>query len=113
MKVIRSNEAIEDANSDVCKTVEYSFNDKDIDYGLATITGRYPESGCCVNLVSKELFYVLEGSLEVCCEEKNVKLQKGDSFLINNNEKYYLNSDYCKVSMTCTPAWSLDQHKIV
>ena len=62
MKIIRSDEAVQCANSEKCKTIEYSFGDKDIDLGLATITGRYPEFGFCVNLISKELIYVLEGS---------------------------------------------------
>ena len=35
MKIIRKDEAIIGANSDQCKTIEYSFGDKDIDIGLA------------------------------------------------------------------------------
>lgn len=45
MKIIKYDEAIFSADSDKCKTVEYSFGDKDIDVGLATIIGRYHESG--------------------------------------------------------------------
>ena len=62
MKVIKYGEAEAGANSENCKTLEYSFGDKDLDLGVAVITGRYPESGYCVNLISKELVYVLEGS---------------------------------------------------
>ena len=58
MQVIKKNNAIKGANSDKCKTLEYSFNDKDIDLGIATITGRYPELGYCVHTISKELIYV-------------------------------------------------------
>ena len=35
--------------------------DKDIDLGIATIRGRYPDEGYGVNLISKELIYVIEG----------------------------------------------------
>ena len=113
MKIIRNNEAIVGANSDKCKTIEYSFGDKDIDLGLATITGRYPESGFCVNLVSKELIYVLEGSGKLCFEDQTVSFSQGDAILIENNKKYYWRTDYCKVSMSCSPAWNPEQHKLV
>ena len=34
MKIIKNNDAIKGSNSDECKTIEYSFGDKDIDLGL-------------------------------------------------------------------------------
>lgn len=43
MKMIKSIDAVKGSNSEKCKTIEYSFGDKDIDLGLAIITGRYPE----------------------------------------------------------------------
>ena len=113
MKIIKSNEAIEGSNSDCCKTFEYSFDEKDIDLGLAVITGRYPESGYCVNLVSKELIYVLDGSGKLCFENEKISFQKGDAILINNNEKYYWDTTYCRVSMSCTPSWSDEQHRFI
>ena len=112
MEIIKNAEAVSGANSDKCKTIEYSFNDKDIDLGLATITGRYPEIGYCVNLVSKELIYVLDGSGKLCFKDKMIDFQTGDAILINNNEKYYWDTKYCKVSMSCAPAWNENQHKI-
>ena len=54
MKVIKYDNALKGKNSDKCKTLEYSFMDKDIDLGIATISGRYPDDGYGVNLVSKE-----------------------------------------------------------
>lgn len=110
MQIIKNENAIKGANSDKCKTLEYSFGDKDIDLGVAVITGRYPESGYCKNLVSKELIYVLEGSGTLCLENESIKFSVGDSILIDNDEKYYWDTAYCKVSMTCTPAWSEEQH---
>ena len=38
MKVIKYKSVLKGKNSDKCKTLEYSFNDKDIDLGIATIT---------------------------------------------------------------------------
>ena len=113
MKIIRNEEAIHGENSDKCKTIEYSFGDEDIDLGLATITGRYPETGYCVNLVSKELIYVLEGNGKLCFEDEIIDFKQGDAILIENNRKYYWDTEYCKVSMSCTPAWNEEQHRIV
>lgn len=112
MKVIKKDNAIGGANSDKCKTFEYSFGDNDIDLGIAIITGRYPESGYCKNIVSKELIYVLEGTGTLCFENENIKFSDGDSILIDSNEKYYWDTSYCKISMTCTPAWTEEQHII-
>lgn len=113
MKVIKSSDAMKGANSDKCQTIEYSFEDKDIDLGIAIITGRYPESGFCVNLISKELIYVLEGSGNLYFENRSIEFSKGDAILIDNNEKYYWEAEYCKVSMVCNPAWNEEQHKLV
>ncbi len=113
MQIIKSNNAISGMNSNKCKTLEYSFNDKDIDLGIATITGRYPEEGYCVNTVSKELIYVIDGNGNLCFDNVTVEFKKGDSILIHSNEKYYWDTTYCVVSMSCTPAWSEEQHELI
>ena len=113
MHIIKRNEGIKGTNSDNCKTIEYSFGDKDIDLGVATITGRYPENGFCINTISKMLIQVLEGSGKLYFENKVIEFSKDDAILIENNEKYYWESDYCKVSMICTPAWSKEQYKVI
>lgn len=113
MKIIKNNDGVKGSNSDKCKTIEYSFGDKDIDLGIAVITGRYPEEGFGVNLISKELIYVLEGSGKLCFENEIINFSKGDAILIDSNEKYYWEAEYCKISMTCTPAWSKEQYKMI
>lgn len=113
MKVIKNDDSLKGENSKKCKTSEYSFGDKDIDLGLATITGRYPDEGYCVNLISKELIYVMEGSGTLNFENEKVYISKGDAILIEPNEKYYWDCDYCVVSMTCNPSWTKEQHKCV
>lgn len=113
MMIIKKENAVQGADSDKCKTLEYSFSDKDIDLGIAVITGRYPENGYCKNLVSKELIYVIEGPGKLCFENESIKFSAGDSILINNGEKYYWDTTYCKVSMTCTPAWMKEQHILI
>lgn len=53
MEVIKLDEAEIGQNKDKCKTLEYSFGDKDIDLGIATITGRFPNKGYAMNEVKK------------------------------------------------------------
>lgn len=113
MKVIKYNNALKGKNSEKCNTLEYSFMDKDIDLGIATISGRYPDKGYGVNLISKELIYVIEGSGTLNFENEKIEFSVGDSILIEPNEKYYYDTEYCKISMSCTPAWSMEQHKLV
>ena len=113
MKVIKYNDALKGKNSGKCKTLEYSFMDKDIDLGIATIKGRYPDEGYGVNLISKELIYVMEGRGTLNFENEKIEFSEGDSILIEPNEKYYYDTEYCKISMSCTPAWSIEQHKLV
>lgn len=113
MQIIKRSNAIEGTNSDNCKTLEYSFKEKNIDLGIATITGRYPESGFCVNSISTELIYILDGNGKIYFENNCIEFEKGDSILINSNEKYYWDSSYCVVTMSCTPAWNVEQYKLV
>ena len=44
---------------------------------------------------------------------KKIEFSEGDSILIEPNEKYYYDTEYCVISMTCTPAWLPDQHKLI
>ena len=113
MELIKKSDALEGSNSDKCKTVEYSFSDKDMDLGIATITGRYSLEGYCVNTICKELVYILDGRGKIFFEDKVIEFEKGDAIFIFPNEKYYWDSNYCIVSLTCTPAWSEEQHLLI
>lgn len=62
MEIIKFDDALTGQNSELCKTIEYSFQDKDIDLGVATLLGRFPDKGYAFNEISKELVYVVAGS---------------------------------------------------
>lgn len=113
MELIKYDQAVPGKNSEICKTLEYSFQDKDLDLGVATITGRFPERGYVMNTVSKELIYVLEGTGILYIENEKVVFSKGDCILIEPNEKYFWDVEYCVVAMACTPAWDPEQHHSV
>ena len=112
MKKISLNKAEEIKNSDSCIATEYDFKDRDIDISTAVIKGRYPEKGFCVNTQVKEIIFVIDGRGEIFKGNERISFQKGDAILIDKNEKYFWNAD-CKVVMSCSPAWHIEQHKII
>ena len=59
MKIVKSSEAQTIKNSDTSKLLEYSIalKDKDIDFCINTIYGRYPENGYCANENVKKYVY--------------------------------------------------------
>lgn len=113
MKVIKKDESLRKENSSNCINNEYSFGDNDIDLCTSKITGRYPESGYCLNKISKELIYIVSGSGKIVFTDREVKYKKGDSILIYPNEKYFWDSKNSDVIITCTPAWSITQYEVV
>lgn len=112
MKAIKLVNAVSAKNSENCSTLEYSFGDSDIDLGTATIKGRFPENGYAYNEISKELIFVLDGSGKINFEKETIEFSKGDAILIEPEDRYFFESEYCFISMTCSPAWSPLQHKI-
>ena len=98
-------------NSAVCNVNEYAFKDQTMDIGIATITGRYPDIGYCLNAVSKELVYVLKGTGKLYLENDSFEYKLGDSFLIDSNEKYYWESEYSEVALISNSAWSYEQYQ--
>ena len=112
MKIVKREEAERFENSEQCKVLEYGFNDKDIDISTATISGRYPSEGFCVNEAVKEMVYCLKGEGVIFFEGRELEFKAGDSILIDPGEKYYWSGNF-ELVMCCTPAWSKGQHHII
>lgn len=62
MKIVKNEQAEIFKNSDTSSLLEYSIalGEKDLDFCINTITGRYPEKGYCTNEECKEICYILE-----------------------------------------------------
>ena len=113
MILVKYEDAEHLENSDKCKVVEYPLNDPDINCGVATISGRYPETGYCVNAECKELIYVTKGSGTLNKKDGEViNFKEKDVILIDKGEIYYWDA-HCEVVMPCTPAWYPEQHKLI
>lgn len=111
MRIIKKEDAELFNNSPVCDVVEYSFGDCDLDLGVSTIKGRYPDKGFSLNEKSKMIVYVVEGKGKLYLEDDMIYFEVGDTILINAGEKYYWDSDYCVLSIVSNPAWSALQYK--
>ena len=114
MKIVKSSDAQIIKNSDTSKLLEYSIglNNKDIDFCINTINGRYPEKGYCTNEKCKEICYILEGKGTLNKKEESINFEQGDVILIEKEEIYHWNGN-CKIIMICTPAWYKEQCKLL
>jgi len=110
MKIIYKDQTEKFKNSENCLAIEYPSGDKDIDGAIIELTGRYPNKGRVVNLKCKELAYVIKGSGKIVVEGKEINLKEGDLILLEPDEKYFWEGSLT-IFASCTPAWSLDQHK--
>lgn len=113
MKIVKLEEAEIMKNSDTSELLEYSIklDEKDLDFCINTIRGRYPEKGFCSNQECQELCYVLEGEGAFYKKDSEpVQFKKGDIIYINKKDIYYWNGNF-KVSIVCTPAWTMEQCK--
>ena len=110
MKIIKKDQTFRHKNSDSCISTEYPLDDKNIDISIVRIKGRYPDRNRVVNRKCKELVYIMKGSGEITIEEKTITLKKGDTILIEPEEKYYWKGNMTLV-VSCSPAWYPEQHE--
>lgn len=113
MKKISLNKTELNKNSASCVVNEYDFKDKEIDFSVGKINGRYPDTGFCVNEKVKELVYCISGKGKLFKTDGScVEFKQSDAILIDKNEPYYWIA-HCTVSMSCTPAWTKEQHRLI
>lgn len=110
MKHIKQKQAQKVQNSQHCWVYEYPSDSKEINGAFVEMTGREPDAGRVVNIVCKELAYVIEGSGKIVIEGTELSLEKGDMVLIEPGEKFYWDGDMT-LFLSCSPAWYLEQYK--
>ncbi len=114
MKLVNQEKAKVIKNSDTSSLLEYSIelDDKEVDFAINTIHGRYPETGYCTNRKCKELAYVLKGTGQICKKEKAYSFKEGDVILIDREEIYFWEGN-CKIIMICTLPWYKEQCELI
>ncbi len=114
MKIVRTENAEKYKFGNTCSVLDYSFtlNEKNMDFCINTISGRYPMEGYCSNLEVEELCYILDGQGIICTRGREpVGFKKGDIIFINKKDIYYWDGDF-KIAVVCSPAWSKEQCKL-
>jgi len=112
MKIIQKELSVLRKNSDICCVTEYDMGDRDIDFAIVTLTGRYPDEGRVNNTRSKEIVYIHEGNGYVEIDGENYLLKAGDAVLIETGEKFYWNGSMT-LFISCHPAFTVEQHQRV
>lgn len=114
MKIVKKEDADIIKNSDTSSLLEYSIklSEKNLDFCINTITGRYPQSGYCTNEVCQEICYILEGEGSINKKDEEIYFKQGDVVFVDKNEIYFWNGN-CKIIMICTPAWYKGQCKLL
>lgn len=109
MKLIKKNQINKVDNSPTNHIEEYLRHDSDMNLAIATCSERYPHKDYVVNQESKELVYVLKGSIKLITPNETTQLEVGDSVIIDALEPFAWEGT-AKILTVCTPAWNHTQH---
>ncbi len=112
MKLIKKSETNKVSNSKEAVMEEYLHNDPDLNLAIGNISARYPATGYVINEISKELVYVLEGSIDLILKDQVAHLNAGDSVIIDKKELFAWDGQ-ARLLTVCLPAWEPAQHKEV
>jgi len=113
MKIFSKKQSKTAQISPTCAVTEYPMaGESEINIAIVSLSGRYPESGCVVNDISKELAYVTKGEGKLILNGDIVHLKSGDVVLIEPGEKYFWEG-HMTLLLSCTPAWHPEQHRWV
>ena len=96
-----------------CTVWEYDFKNKSIQFALARINGRYPDSGKGMNKVCYMIYHVIEGRGRLFVDDEEHELKKGDTFLIEPGKKYYIIGQNLILAIPTSPAWYPEQYEII
>jgi mannose-6-phosphate isomerase-like protein (cupin superfamily) len=112
MKILHQEQSYSIKNSEHCWVSEYPLADKDINGAFVELTGREPDEGRVVNLVCKELAYIINGTGKIVIENQEFDLKAGDLVLIEPGEKFFWHGNMT-MFLPCAPAWYSEQYKKV
>lgn len=112
MKISYKNQAIKRKNSEVCVVTEYPMIDRDLDFAIVNVSGRYPDYKFAMNKKCKEIVYIQDGEGKVVVNNIEYLLHAGDVVLIEAGEKFYWEGNLT-LGISCNPAFEIAQHQIV
>lgn len=112
MEHITKEQSVQGYTSKSCTVTQYPSKEPSINLAIADLSGRYPEKGFAINTKSIEQAYCLSGSGILVTPTQSFNLAQGDTIIIPTNEPYYWEGNF-SVLLSCSPAWTPDQHQHV
>ena len=98
-------------NSKTCSVFSYEdYQKEDLSLATAIINGRYPEKDRVLNSESKEIYYVISGDGIIYSEKGEFKIKKGDFYVFEKSEKYYVKGNDLHLSILNIPKFTVEQH---
>jgi hypothetical protein len=94
-----------------CTVSELGFSGSQ-DAAIATISGRYPETGFVLNRESDMIIRVTLGIGSIATRDSSEQVGVGDVLFIDKQTPYFYEGDF-EVLMISSPAWSPDQYEHV
>jgi mannose-6-phosphate isomerase-like protein (cupin superfamily) len=99
-------------NSTACSIHAYPILHPGWSVAYIEINGRYPEQGWALNEVCAEMVYILSGSGKLVTSQQATALAPQDVVLVSPGEHYYWEG-VMTMTISCTPAFYAEQHKII
>jgi len=96
-----------------CTTQEFKFKNKNLNFALARINGRYPEVGQALNLKCDMVYYCLAGQGTVSLTGRKKKIKPGQALLVGKNKKYYVIGKKLAVLIISNPVWDKRQYRTI
>lgn len=114
MKILENKDCKKCKKNDSCELYEYptAESNSNLEMSIAKISGKYPDRGYCINLVCKEIIYIIEGEGIIYEEEKENRFKKGDIIIIKNGERFKWDA-HCTISVCYVPEWNPNQYDIM
>ena len=72
---------------------------------------RYPDSGRAANMECEEIYYVISGTGTIHSDKGDFKIAKGDLYLFEKKEKYFVEGKKLFIFLMNAPPWNLKQYK--
>jgi len=109
--LVKKEDSVKKQIAPDCIVQEYSLDNKNLDFALAEINGRFPESGKTTNKVCQEIYYIISGTGTLYIDDKEIELNKGDVYLIGAEKKYHVTGENLNIALATSPAWYPEQQE--
>lgn len=110
--LIKKEDRVKKEIAEGCVVYEYPLDNKNLDFALTEINGRFPKSGKTMNKICQELYYIISGEGTIYIDDKEIKLEEGDIYLIEPMKKYHVIGEDLIMALPTSPAWYPEQQEL-